>query len=220
MKRARRFQHRPDAGRELGDALRATGIGPDPIVIGLPRGGVVVAAEVADMLDAPLDVLAVRKLGLPGHEELAMGAIASDGSRHLNSDIVWRVTPSELELVLARERSELQRRDDLYRRGVPPLTLAGRIVVVVDDGLATGATMAVAVAAVHTAGAARVVVAAPVAAPDTAAWMRTLVDDVVILAEPRDFAAVGWYYDDFRATTDEEVIAALAANRENRSGHG
>jgi putative phosphoribosyl transferase len=217
MTRARRFQHRREAGRQLGQALRAIRIEPDPIVIGLPRGGVVVAAEVADVLGAPLDVLAVRKLGLPGHEELAMGAIASDGSRHLNDDIVWRVRPSELALVLAREGEELQRRDALYRRGAPGLALAGRTVLLVDDGLATGATMAVAVAAVHAAEAARVVVAAPVAAPDTVKWMRTLVDEVVVLVEPRDFAAVGWYYDDFRATTDDEVIAALAANRESRA---
>jgi predicted phosphoribosyltransferase len=217
MTRARRFKHRRDAGRELGEALRAVQIEPEPIVIGLPRGGVVVAAEVAKVLGVPLDVLAVRKLGVPGHEELAMGAIASDGSRHLNNDIAWRVRSSDLALVLAREEAELQRRDEVYRRGVPRLALAGRTVLLVDDGLATGATMAVAVAAVHAAKAARVVVAAPVAAHDTAAWMRTLVDEVVVLVEPRDFAAVGWYYDDFRATTDDEVIAALAANRESRS---
>jgi predicted phosphoribosyltransferase len=187
------------------------------VVIGLPRGGVVVAAEVADVLGAPLDVLAVRKLGVPGHEELAMGAIASDGSRHLNDDIVRRVRPHDLALVLAKEGAELERRDDLYRRQAPRVPLAGRTAMLIDDGLATGATMAVAVAAAHAADAARVVVAAPVAAPDTAAWMRTLVDDVVVLVQPDDFMAVGWYYDDFRATTDEEVIAALAANRESRS---
>jgi predicted phosphoribosyltransferase len=171
-------------------------------------------------LDAPLEVLAVRKLGVPGHEELAMGAIASDGSKHLNDDIVRRVRPNDVAVVLAREGAELARRDVRYRQGAPRLALAGRSVIVVDDGLATGATMAVAVAAVRAAGAARVVVAAPVAAPDTVAWMRTLVDDVIVLVEPANFAAVGWYYDDFRATADEEVIAALAANRENRSGLG
>jgi len=219
MTRARRFQQRGDAGRELGKALRAVQTEPDPIVIGLPRGGVMVAAEVAEVLGAPLDVLAVRKLGVPGHQELAMGAIASDGSRHLNDEIAWRVRPSDLAVVTAREEAELQRRDALYRKGAPRLALSGRTAVLVDDGLATGATMAVAVTAVHAADAARIVVAAPVAAPDTAAWMRKLVDEVVVLIEPRDFAAVGWYYDDFRATTDDEVIAALAASRESRSRH-
>jgi len=216
----RRFRDRHDAGRQLGEALRSIESGPDPIVIGLPRGGVVVAAEVADLLGADLDLIAVRKLGVPGHEELAMGAIASDGSRHLNRDIVRRVRPGDLEVVIARERAELLRRDSLYRRGEPRPALAGRTVMVIDDGLATGATMAVAVAAVHAAGAGRVVVAAPVAAPDTVAWMRTLVDEVVVLGQPYDFMAVGSYYDDFRATTDDEVIAALAANRENRSARG
>jgi putative phosphoribosyl transferase len=216
MSPRRRFQNRHDAGRELGEDLRSRERDPDSIVIGLPRGGVVVAAEVAEILGAPLDVVAVRKLGVPGHEELAMGAIASDGSRHLNADIVRLVRPKDLEQVLAREEAELMRRATLYRQDAPRLLLAGRTVTVVDDGLATGATMAVAVVAVRAADAARVVVAAPVASPDTVAWMRTLVDDVAVLVEPRDFAAVGYYYDDFRATTDEEVIAALAANRGSR----
>jgi predicted phosphoribosyltransferase len=217
MKSPRRFHDRHDAGRTLGKELLASRNQPDPIVIGLPRGGVVVAAEVAEMLGAPLDVLAVRKLGVPGHEELAMGAIASDGSRHLNDDIVRRVRPSDVERVLAREEAELARRDALYRKGAPRLALAGRTVIVTDDGLATGATMAVAVAAVLAADARRVVAAAPVGAPDTTAWIRTLVDDVAVLIEPDDFTAVGWYYEDFRATTDDEVIEALAANRGNRS---
>lgn len=219
MKSPRRFHDRHDAGRTLGKELLATVNQADPIVIGLPRGGVVVAAEVAEMLGAPLDVLAVRKLGVPGHEELAMGAIASDGSRHLNDDIVRRVRPSDVERVLVREEAELARRDALYRKGAPRLVLAGRTVIITDDGLATGATMAVAVAAVHAADARRVVAAAPVGAPDTTAWIRTLVDDIAVLIEPYDFTAVGWYYEDFRATTDDEVIEALAANRENRSTH-
>jgi putative phosphoribosyl transferase len=217
---SRRFRNRRDAGRQLGEKLKSVAVGPEPLVVGLPRGGVVLAAEVADVLDADLDLIAVRKLGVPGHEELAMGAIASDGSRHLNRDIVRRVRPGDLAAVLTRERAELLRRDALYRGGAAPPVLAGRTVIVVDDGLATGATMAVAVAAVHAASAARVVAAAPVAAPDTVAWMRTLVDDVVVLVEPYDFMAVGWYYDDFRATTDDEVIAALEANRESRSARG
>jgi predicted phosphoribosyltransferase len=219
VRHSRRFHDRHDAGRALGKELLASGNAADAIVIGLPRGGVVVAAEVAEVLGAPLDVLAVRKLGVPGHEELAMGAIASGGSRHLNDDIVRRVRPSDVERVLAREEAELARRDAMYRKGAPRLVLAGRTVIVTDDGLATGATMAVAVAAVHAADARRVVAAAPVGAPDTTAWIRTLVDDVAVLIEPDDFTAVGWYYEDFRATTDEEVIEALAANRGNRSAH-
>jgi predicted phosphoribosyltransferase len=147
-----------------------------------------------------------------------MGAIASDGSRHLNHDIVRQVRASNVERVLEREEAELARRDALYREGAPRLDPAGRTVIVTDDGLATGATMAVAITAVQAAGAARVVVAAPVGAPDTTAWIRTLVDDVVVLVQPFDFAAVGWYYDNFRATTDDEVIAALAANRGSRPG--
>jgi putative phosphoribosyl transferase len=219
MTPARRFRNRHEAGQELGKGILAVCRDPDVVVIGLPRGGVVVAAEVADALGAPLDILAVRKLGVPGHEELAMGAIASDGSRHLNEDIVRRVRPDDLARVLAREEAELMRRDALYRQQAPRLPLAGRTVTLIDDGLATGATMAVAVTAVRAAAATRIVVGAPVASPDRIVWMRTLVDDIVVLVAPDDFAAVGWYYDDFRATTDEEVIAALAANRESRSTH-
>lgn len=207
-----RFRDRCDAGRRLGQALAARAPS-DAVVVGLPRGGVPVAAEVARALGAPLDVVVVRKLGVPGQPELAMGAIGDDGVRVLNEDVLRlrEVSPEALATVEARERAELERRVRRYRAGRTRLDLQGRTVVVVDDGVATGATARAAVAIVRALGADRVVLALPVAPPETAAALRSVADEVVVLVEPERMWAVGEWYDDFVATTDDEVVALLAA---------
>lgn len=212
----RRFADRRDAGRALVDALRPhVGEHPDgTVVLGLPRGGVVVAAEVAAALDVPLDVLVVRKLGLPSQPELAMGAIAAVG------DVVETVrTPSVLaaarvgadafEEVRAEELAELRRREAAYRGDRPAVAVRHRVVLLVDDGLATGSTMRAAVAAVRRRNAARIVVAVPAGSPATCAALAEEVDVVVCLWAPRTFRAVGQAYDDFAPTSDDEVRAAL-----------
>jgi len=185
----------------------------DPVVLGLPRGGMVVAAGVARALGAPLDVLVVRKLGAPGNPELGIGAIAEDGVTVLNEGLIarLRVSPVEVEAVAEREHRELARRTTAYRRGRPAMPLEGRSVVVVDDGLATGYTARAAVAATRARGAAAVVLAVPVAAPETAAEFSTLVDEVVCVESPELLFAVGAAYADFSQTTDAEVEALLAA---------
>ena len=202
------FRDRRDAGRRLAAALPP--IEPPAVVVGLPRGGVPVAAEVAAHLGVPLDAFAVRKLGVPGHEELAFGAIASGGVRVLNDDVVRaaRLGPAAIEAGTARERPAV----DSY--GPPRVEMAGRTVVVVDDGLATGATMRAAVAALRLLGAARIVVAVPVGAPETCARLEREADDVVCLVKPARFYAVGTWYDDFSPTTDAEVQALLDAGPE------
>lgn len=208
MTRPRRFRDRCDAGRAL-----AAELAPEPglLVLGLARGGVPVAAEVARRLGAELDVFVVRKLGAPWQPELALGAIATGGVRILNDDLIAQagVAPEVLEEVTARERSELEARERLYREGRPALSLAGRPVVLVDDGLATGATMRAAVAAARAQGASSVVAAAPVAPRETVAAFARDGIELVCVEAPRQFVAVGAWYADFRPVTDEEVHATL-----------
>ena len=207
----RRFRNRDDAGRQLATALEQYTGRPDVIVLALPRGGVPVAFEVARALQAPLDIFVVRKLGVPGHEELAMGAIASGGARVLNEEVVGRLGISDeaIDRVAAAQAEEVVRREKAYRGDRPQPQLAGRVVFLVDDGLATGATMRAAVEAVRQHHPARVVVAVPTAAAETCDALRPLVDEVVCLVTPEPFLAVGFWYDDFSQTTDDEVRALL-----------
>lgn len=209
------FLDRSEAGRALGEKLAPYRGRRDVIVLGLPRGGVPVAFEVALALDAPLDVFLVRKLGVPGQEELAMGAIASGGVRVLNPSVIrsLRITPEEIERVAKGEEGELARRERSYRGDLPPLDLAGRIAVLVDDGLATGSSMRAAVEAVRKLGPARVVVAVPVAPVSTTREMRGIADDVVVVATPEPFYSVGRFYEEFGQTTDGEVRELLRRSR-------
>jgi predicted phosphoribosyltransferase len=183
----------------------------DVVVLALPRGGVPVAFEVAEALDAPLDVFLVRKLGMPGHRELAMGAIASGGVRVLNEDVVraYGIPQRAIDAVAREEEAELVRREREYRRGSPPPELAGRIVILVDDGLATGSTMRAAVQAVRQHGPARVIVAVPVGAPSTCSEFADVTDETVCARTPEPFLAVGQWYEDFSQTSDDEVRALL-----------
>ncbi|MFS8070974.1 MAG: phosphoribosyltransferase [Byssovorax sp.] len=205
------FHDRLDAGRRLGAWLESYADRSDVLVLALPRGGVPVAFEVARRLRAPLDVFVVRKLGVPGHEELAMGAIASGGVRVLNSNVVEALRLSEIDIdaIAELERAELERRERLYRGDRPPLDVRGRVVLLVDDGLATGASMRAAVAALRLLSPARIVVAVPVAEPSTCASLRGDADDVICAATPEPLIAVGVWYQDFSQTTDEEVRALL-----------
>jgi len=202
-----RFRDRVDAGRtlaaELGGYVGEAGVR----VLALPRGGVPVAFEVARALRAPLDVFIVRKLGVPGHEEYAMGAIASGGTVVLSRDVIrgLGIDDATVQRVIELERRELARRERRYRGDRPPPDVAGRTVILVDDGLATGATMRAAVAALARQAPKRLVVAVPVAAPDTCDELRAEVDEVVCAVTPEPFHAVGLWYDDFSQTTDEEV---------------
>ena len=205
------FLNRSDAGRQLASRLRRYAGRDDVVVLALPRGGVPVGFEVARALDAPLDVFLVRKLGLPGHEELAMGAIASGGVRVLNEDVIraCEVGEEEVDAVAAKEQLELLRREREYREGRPFPDVRGRIVILVDDGLATGSSMRAAVAALRRLEPDRVVVAVPVGASDTCASLREVAEEVVCACEPEPFYAVGAWYRDFRQTTDEEVRTLL-----------
>jgi putative phosphoribosyl transferase len=205
------FADRAEAGRRLGDRLAADlgPVGPgDGVVLGLPRGGVVVAAAVAGVLGLPLDAVVVRKLGLPWHPELAMGAIAGDVIvRNQRVLAETEVDPAEVERVIRTERVELARREAAYRQGRPPVQVQGRVAIVVDDGYATGATARAALLAVRAGGPARLVLAVPVAPAH--ADVGDVADDLVALARPEPFGAVGRYYRDFSSTTDEEVVALL-----------
>ncbi|MFF5722722.1 phosphoribosyltransferase family protein [[Kitasatospora] papulosa] len=205
------FTDRADAGRRLAAALRHLGR-RDPVVLGLPRGGVPVAYEVAQALRAPLDVIVVRKLGVPYHPELGFGAIGEGGVRVISEEIVRRTGVGEKDLVAVEraEAAELVRRAHAYREGRPRLPLEGRAVVVVDDGVATGATARAACQVVRAQGAAHVVLAVPVAPPDAATRLREDADEVVCLSAPGLFSAVGEWYRDFSQTSDEEVVALLA----------
>jgi len=203
-----RFRDRIEAGELLGEELaRRYGKREDVIVLALPRGGVPVGYHVAQAMNAPLDVFIVRKLGVPGHEELAMGAIASGGVRVLNDDVLRHVAvPRQaIEEVAAREQRELVRREKSYRGDRPPLDVRGKTVVIVDDGLATGSTMRAAVRALRKMEPREIVVAVPVAAPSTCEEFRAEADDIVCLHTPEPFQAVGLWYEDFSQTTDSEV---------------
>ncbi len=217
-----RFQDRTDAGRQLAERLSHLAGRADLLVLGLPRGGLPVAAEVARALAAPLDVWCVRKLGVPGHEELAMGAIAEGGGRALEETTrdAFGVSAGVLAQVTEDEAYELARRVRHYRGARAAPEVRGRTVVLVDDGLATGATMRAAVRAVRQGGAARVIVAVPVAPPDTAAQLAREADECICLAEPTPFFAVGLWYADFPQLTDAEVLAVLADARPVAAGAG
>jgi putative phosphoribosyl transferase len=207
----KRFKDRVHAGELLAKRLAAYAGRPDVVVLALPRGGVPVGLAVAKALQAPLDVMVVRKLGIPGHEEFAMGAIASGGEYVLDRDLVERVRiPGQMiEATARRELAELERREKLYRAGRPPLQLRGCTVILVDDGLATGATMKVAVKAVRKMQPARIVVAVPVGSPETCHEMSKEADEVVCYCTPQPFHAVGLWYEDFSQTSDEEVEKLL-----------
>jgi erythromycin esterase-like protein/predicted phosphoribosyltransferase len=206
------FRDRRDAGRLLAEKLAAYANRPDALVLALPRGGVPVAYEVARALGAPLDVFVVRKLGVPGYEELAMGAVATGGVRVLNDQLVERLGIPEqmIDAVAARELQELARRERRYRGGRPPPDVRGRTVILVDDGLATGATMHAAIEALRQQKLTRIVVAVPTASPETCEEMKTKADDVICAITPAPFQAVGRWYQDFSQTTDEEVEALLS----------
>ncbi|HEY7065310.1 MAG TPA: phosphoribosyltransferase [Chloroflexota bacterium] len=210
---SRPFRDRHDAGRFLATKLAAYAHRPGVVVLALPRGGVPVGYEVARALDAPLDVFLVRKLGVPEHRELAMGAIASGGVRVLNAELIrsLQLAPEAIEAVVAEEEAELARRERAYRDDRPPLEVRGHIAILVDDGLATGATMRAAAQALRQERAARIVVAVPVAPPETCAELETEVDEIVCGLTPEPFYAVGLWYADFSQTTDEEVRDLLAA---------
>ena len=206
-----RFENRHDGGRRLAELLSRYADREDVVVLGLPRGGVPVAFEVARALRAPLDVFLVRKLGVPGHEELAMGAIASGGIRVLNQDVVAAtgIRQDEIEAVAEREQDEIDRRERAYRGDRPPLEVRGRTAILVDDGVATGATMRAAVAALRDRGAGTIVVAVPTAPPETCESLRREVDEIVCLSTPDPFMAVGLWYRDFAPVSDEEVREVL-----------
>jgi predicted phosphoribosyltransferase len=211
------FQDRRDAGSRLATALDRFAGNPDVVVLALPRGGVPVGYEIASRLGAPLDVLVVRKLGVPGHEELAMGAIASGGATVIDRHTLRMLGVSETMLarVIERERAELVRREHAFRGDRKNIDVGGKTVIIVDDGLATGSSMLAAVKALRTRNPAQIIVAVPVAAPETCDAFRTHVDQITCLVTPPHFHALGLWYHDFSQTTDEEVrrLLDLAARR-------
>lgn len=211
MTRNLTFKDRAEAGRLLAAELQAYSHLEDVLVLALPRGGVPVGDEVARALKASLDVLLVRKLGVPGQEELAMGAIAADGIRVLNETIIRqaRIDDATIDRVAQKEQIELDRRNQLYRGDRPPVRVADRVVIVVDDGIATGATMKAIVKLLRQMKAGRIVVAVPVAPPDSIRALETMADDVVTVMRPSNFAGVGQWFDDFSQTTDREVCYLL-----------
>lgn len=218
--REERFRDRSEAGRLLAEELREYGGRKDAVILALPRGGVAVGAQIAKILDLPLDVFTVRKLGVPGQEELAMGAIATGGGMVLNRSVVANLGIDErtIEEVAAREERELQRREALFRKGLPPLAIRGKIVLLVDDGVATGATMRAAVEAARKLEPASIVAAIPVAPPSVAERMAELVDECIVLLSPDPFFGVGQWYEEFPQLGDEEVCALLHEAAAARGG--
>jgi predicted phosphoribosyltransferase len=208
------YGDRREAGRILANRLRDYAERDDVVVLGLPRGGIPVAYEVARALGAPLDVFVVRKLGLPGHPEYAMGAIASGGVRVLNDEAVRQlhVPPSAVEAVARAEQTEIERRERVYRGSRPAIPVEGRTVILVDDGLATGSTMRAAVLAIRRLCPSHIVVAVPVGARETCRTMNEVADEVVCARMPEPFSAVGLWYEDFDQTSDDEVRHLLAAS--------
>jgi putative phosphoribosyl transferase len=207
-----RFRNRADAGARLAELLRQRGGFMDAIVLGLPRGGVPVAAVIASALDLPLDVLIVRKLGVPGYEEVAFGAIASGGIEVLNTSVIHsaHIDQSDIERIRREQSRELERRELAYRGDRSPLELTNRTVIVVDDGTATGATMRAAVEALRAAEPRKIIVAVGVAPPDVKRKLEETADEVVAIFTPRSFMAVGAWFDDFNQTSDAEVVALLS----------
>ncbi len=210
------FKDRVEAGQLLATRLAPLADRHDVVVLALPRGGVPVGFEVAKALKAPLDVFVVRKLGVPGQEELAMGAIASGNTRVLNTDVIHELGMSEpdIDAVAAREELELQRREHQYRSNRGPLNVEGRICILVDDGLATGSTMRGAAAALRKQQPARIIIAAPVAAPATCSELETEADEVICAVTPEPFLAIGQWYQEFPQTSDEEVRRLLEQSAE------
>ena len=216
------FRDHREAGRLLAAKLAAYANRPEVLVLALPRGGVPVGYEVARTLKAPLDVFIVRKLGVPGHEELAMGAVASGGVRVLNDEIVGalRIPEYVIDKVAAKEQQELARRERIYRGNRNAPDVRSRTVILVDDGLATGATMLAAIKALRQQQPARLVVAVPTAAPETCEELKAEVDDVICAVTPRPFYGVGLWYEDFSQTTDEEVRNLLSLSAGGGKGQG
>jgi predicted phosphoribosyltransferase len=215
------FRDRTDAGRQLADRLMAYQDQPDVLVLALPRGGVPVGYEVARALHAPLDLFLVRKLGVPGHEELAMGAIATGGVRVLNDDVL-RILPIPqrvIDAVAAEEQQELERRERLYRGSRPPPDVRGRTVILVDDGLATGSTMRAAIQALREQHPKRIIVAVPVGAAETCAEFQDEADEAICATTPDPFYAVGYWYANFEPTTDDEVRSLLASAAASYPSH-
>ncbi|WP_071189736.1 phosphoribosyltransferase [Trichormus sp. NMC-1] len=208
----KRFRNRTEAGQILASHLIKYANSKDLLVLGLARGGVPVAFEVAKALNAPLDVCIVRKLGVPGHEELAMGALASGGIKVLNYDVInsLGIDWERIRAVAAEELQELQRRDRTYRGNIPPINVKNKTVILIDDGIATGSSIRAAIAIIKQQQPAKIVVAVPVAPPSTYEELRLEVDEIVCLQIPADLSAIGIWYEDFSQTTDDEVRELLA----------
>ncbi len=213
-----RFRNRIEAGQLLAEKLLAYAANPEVIVLALPRGGVPVGAQVAQRLHVPLDVFVVRKLGLPGHPELAMGAIASGGVRVFNGEVVnaFRIPDEVINSVTAAESQELKRREKSYRGELPPPEVEGKTVIIVDDGIATGSTMVAAISALRQLNVGRVIVATPTVARSTSNYLRPNADEVVAVMEPEEFYGVGQWYEDFSQTTDEEVHQLLGSGNHGK----